>query len=175
MIARRYAKALLELGIHDKQFERYGREVSAMAKLFSDSSELRHALTNPVFQISQRNAVVETLGTKAEMARPVINFLKLLVERERIAELPHIALVLADMVDLRARRVRASVSTARPLAAEAKSALERAIQVRTGKQVQLDVKTDPEQLGGVVVKIGDLIFDGSVRGQLERIKKQLES
>lgn len=178
MIARRYAKALLEIGIADKQFERYGREVALVAQAFSQSKELQEAVINPIFPPSQRARLIADVANRVaggEAARPVVNFLKLLVERQRIVALPHIALVLSDLVDERARRVRATITAARPLPPEARATLERAIEARAKKQVQLDVQVDPEQLGGVKVKIGDLLFDGSVRGQLDRMRKQLES
>ena len=89
-------------------------------------------------------------------------------------EIVLISLVLSDLVDELARRVRATVVSARPLSPEARANLERAIAARAEKSVLLEAKTDPEQIGGVKVQIGDLIFDGSIRGQLERMKKQLE-
>lgn len=180
MIARRYAKALLELGIADKQFERYGREVAAFAQAWTGSEALRDALLNPVFPVSQRLKVVEAvagrLGAAADaggLSPHVLRFLKLLVERKRISEIVHISMVLADLVDELARRVRATVHSARALSPEARATLERAIAARTQKQVALEAKVDPELIGGVVVKLGDLVFDGTLRGQLDRMRSEL--
>jgi F-type H+-transporting ATPase subunit delta len=180
VIARRYAKALLSIGVADKQFERYGQEIKAFAQAYSDSKDLREVLENPVFPVDQRIKAVEAMARRiaaalgGEPSQPVVNFLKLLVDRKRIGEIVLISLVLSDLVDELARRVRATVVSARPLSPEARANLERAIAARAEKSVVLEAKTDPEQIGGVTVQIGDLIFDGSIRGQLERMKKQLE-
>ncbi len=180
MIARRYAKALLEIGIADKQFERYGREVAAFAQAWSGSETLRDALLNPVFPVSQRIKVVEAVAKRlgaavgaADLSPNVLRFLKLLVDRKRISEIVHISLMLGDLVDELSRRVRATVVSARALSPEARATLERAIAARTQKQVVLEAKVDPELIGGVVVKLGDLVFDGTLRGQLDRMRSEL--
>ncbi len=182
MIARRYAKALLEIGIADKQFERYGREVAAFAQAWTDSADLRDALLNPVFPVSQRIKVIEAVSKRlgaavgaADLSPNVVRFLKLLTERARIGEIVHISVVLGDLVDELSKRVRATVVSARALAPEAKATLERAIAARTQKQVVLEARVDPELIGGVVVKLGDLVFDGTLRGQLDRMRGELLS
>ncbi len=172
-LARRYARALLDIGIAKGTFEQLGKDMDELAALYSASRDLSEALTNPVFPLARRQAVLEGVLARAEVSPVSRNFVLLLLERERIPYLPAIARELRAMVDERAGRVRALVTSATPLSAEHLAAIQAGLEKASGKKVLLEKREDPELLGGVVAKVGDVVYDGSVRTQLEAMRERI--
>jgi len=172
-IARRYAKALLSIGIDDGNFERMGREVRALAGAIKRSAELAHTLSNPLFARSDREKVLRALLDRIGATQSVLNFTRLLLDRERLNVLPDISRELDAMIDARAGRVAAQVTSAAPLDDQQKSRLVKTLESLSGKKVDMTVREDPALLGGVVAKVGDLVYDGSLRTQLERLRQDL--
>src|SRR5262245_35516393 len=114
-LARRYARALLDIGDAKGNYEQLGAELETLAAAYSSSRELQEALTNPLFPRAKRRLVLEDI-LAAMGAQPVTrNFTLLLLDRERIPYLPAIARELRAMVDAKAGRVRAVVTSAAPL------------------------------------------------------------
>ncbi len=171
-LARRDARALLDIGVAKGTFEQLGQEMDDLAATYSGSRDLSEALTNPVFPMARRRAVLEAVLAQSGASPITKNFVLLLLDRERMPYLPAIARELRAMVDERAGRVRAVVSSARPLTAANSKKIEASLAQLTGKQVVVEAKEQPELLGGVVAKIGDVVYDGSVRTQLERMREQ---
>jgi F-type H+-transporting ATPase subunit delta len=114
-VARRYAKAMLEIGVEGGNAERLGREVSALAKAMKTSPELIETLTNPAFPRSDREKVLRAVLQRLGAAQTVVNFTRLLLDRERVGALPDIARELQAMIDARAGRVADKVNSATPL------------------------------------------------------------
>jgi len=172
-IARRYAKALLDIGVADGNYERMGREVRAMARAIKGSPELTVALSNPAFARDDRERVLRAVLQRLGASQMVVNFTRLLLDRERIAVLPDISRELDAMIDARAGRVAAEVRSAVPLDASQRERLTQALEQLSGKKVEMKIDTDPSLLGGVVAKLGDTVYDGSLRTQLEKMKQAL--
>ena len=172
-IARRYARALFGMGVDAGNFEQLGRELGELAELWGDSAELRQALENPVFAASEKRAVLQTLLPRVTPTAEVQRFVLLLMERRRIVLLPAIARAYRDMTDAHLGRVRAQVTSAEPLAAPVLDRVRKALEQRTGKQVIVETAVDPDLIGGVVARVGDLILDGSVRTQLSDLRAKL--
>lgn len=171
-LARRYARALLDIGVSKGNYEKLGEEMDDLAAAYSGSRDLAEALTNPVFGTKKRRAVLEAV-LQATNASPVTrNFALMVLDRERTAYIPAIARELRAMVDARAGRVRATVSSARPLPPETSAQLQRVLETASGRKVSMETRQDPSLIGGVVAKIGDVVYDGSVRTQLERMREQ---
>ncbi len=171
-LARRYARALLDIGIAKGTYEQLGKDMDEQAALYSGSRDLQEALTNPVFPMSRRRAVLEAVLERGAVSPITRNFVLLLLDRERIPYLPAIARELRAMVDERAGRVRAVVTSAAPLTAENLASIQAALEKVSGKKVLLEKKEDPALLGGVVAKVGDVVYDGSVRTQLEMMRER---
>jgi F-type H+-transporting ATPase subunit delta len=172
-IARRYARALLEIGVTQGTYENLGNDLTLLARLFQGSKDLQTALENPIFPLSQRKAVLDKLATRLGLRKEMRNFLMLLMDRGRIGQLPDMAREMAVLCDRQAGRVRATVASARPLPEDTALALRGAIEKRLGKKVILERKEDPGLLGGIVTQVGDVVYDGSIRTQLERAKREL--
>jgi F-type H+-transporting ATPase subunit delta len=172
-VARRYARALFGIGVDSGRFEQLGRELGDLAELWGGSPELRQALENPVFAASEKRAVLEKLLPRVTPTPEVQRFVLLLLERRRIVLLPSIARAYQDMADAHLGRVRAQVTSAEPLAPPVLDRVRRALEQRTGKQVIVETAVDPDLIGGVVARVGDLILDGSVRTQLSDLRAKL--
>lgn len=172
-VARRYAKALLEIGVVNKTYEGLGREIERLGLVYSTNSELRNALENPIFLLSQRRRLLEDLCRRLAVSRTVQHFALLLLDRGRIVYVPDIARQMRALVDAQAGRVRAKITSARPLDIAAEVRIKAALEKATGKTVVLEKGEDSSLIGGVVTRIGDTVYDGSVATQLKNIRQQL--
>lgn len=174
-LARRYAKALLEIGVAQQTYDALGKELDRAADMFRASPELRNALENPVFPLSKRKLVLDDVARRLALSKTVRNFLQLLLDKGRIAALPDIARAHRALVDEHAGRVRATVTSARPLDPMLETRLKAALEKQSGKTVILEKKEDPSIVGGLVTQLGDMVYDGSVRTQLQQMREQLLS
>jgi F-type H+-transporting ATPase subunit delta len=172
-VARRYAKALFELGVQAGNFEALGRELDGVARLYSDSRELRQTLENPVFKQSQKRKIIEAILPQVAQSPVLRNFVLLLVERNRIAVLPLIARAYQELTDRQLGQVRAVIISAKPLDMVTEGQIERALEKRTGKKVIMKTEVDPSLIGGVVARVGDLVLDGSLRTRLASVGSRI--
>jgi F-type H+-transporting ATPase subunit delta len=174
-LARRYAKALLELGVQQQTFDAFAKELDRVSDAFRTMPDLRNALENPVFAVEKRRLVLDDVARRLALSKMVRNFVMLLLEKGRIAALPDIARVYRTLVDEHAQRVRATVTSARPLDPVLETRLKAALERQSGKTVILEKKEDPSIVGGLVTQLGDTVYDGSVRTQLQQLREQLLS
>jgi F-type H+-transporting ATPase subunit delta len=149
---RRYAEAAFEVAMRDSTLERWRADLDMATSLAGDQRALG-VLANPAIAIDQRTAALDQmLGDRtSEGAR---NLIRLLLRRGRIEDLPRVA---SDLTDEEIRQLTARLEQS------------------TGGRIALDVQVDPSLLGGIVVRVGDRLIDGSVRGRLERLRNQLIS
>lgn len=173
-IARRYAKALVQLGAEEGAVDRFGAELARAAAVLGTSADLRLILGSPAYRIEAKREILKDVIAKLSLSGSVANFLQVLLDRGRIGCLPQIVQSYESLADELSGVVRpllvSAVSLEDAQVEEMKSALSKA----TGKKVVLSVKVDPSLIGGVVTKIGDKVFDGSVRTQLDRIRDILQ-
>jgi F-type H+-transporting ATPase subunit delta len=174
-LARRYAKALLEIGVQQQTYDALGKELDRAAETLRTSPELRHALENPLFPVEKRKLVMDELARRLALSKTVRNFVMLLLDKGRIHALPDIARVYRTLVDEHAGRVRATVTSARPLDPMLETRLKTALEKQSGKVVILEKREDPMIMGGLVTQLGDLVYDGSVRTQLQQLREELLS
>jgi len=171
-VARRYAKALLAIGVEKNQFDAFGQELDSFASLLQNK-ELRDTLQNPSHLLSKRKAVLKEILAKLALSQPVRNLLLLLLERNRTEFVPSIAREYRAACDEHSGRIRAQVVSAIVLDAPAVGRLRQALEKKTGKQVLLEQKTDPELIAGMVTQVGSLIYDGSLRTRLQQMREAL--
>jgi F-type H+-transporting ATPase subunit delta len=176
-IARRYAKALLEvaraqgLGVPAAL---HG-ELSSFAKSFEASPELRRALQHPTLRAEARRKVVGALAETGGASPLLRRLLDLVATRDRLELLPALAEEYAEARNAAEGRVSAEAVTAVPLADTQKAGVSSALSSAIGKAVELRTRVDPALLGGVLVKLGGRSYDGTVRGQLAALRVRLAS
>ena len=177
-VGRRYARALIQSleGAAAEKLQKIEEELSAIAALLdkrTGAKDFRQAMLNPSFSEEARQIVLVGIGDAHGFNPETTSFLKLLVQKERVPELPVIAAAFRDEVDQRSGRVRATILTAKELSAPALAEIVRGLEKRTGKKVVPEVQVDPTVIAGVQARIGGLVFDATVRSQLERLKQEL--
>lgn len=165
-IARRYAKALLAIGKEDKKAEAYKKELAAFVETLEKEKVLKHALINPLYGTEDRKKVLQKIMERMSLSKVVTSFLYLIFDKRRMAYLKDISEFYQRLTDDLANIARATVTSAAGLSSEAKKKIQDALAKMTGKKVIVDAQTDPSLIGGLVAKIGDLVFDGSIKTQL---------
>ncbi len=172
-VARRYARALLEASAAAAVV---ADQLSALTGLLASNPALADVIVNPAYSRAQRHGVVEGLIQLLKIESPVLgNFLRLLVDRNRLAMLPDVTRLFRDMADEKAGRVRGTVVSAIPLDPQSIRQLESTLSHVVKKQVVLETRVDREVLGGVSTQVGSLVFDGTLRSQLDDLKRALQS
>jgi F-type H+-transporting ATPase subunit delta len=173
--AARYAKALLDVSRREGDPEAAERDLGTFVELVNGHAQLARVLVNPAIPVQRKTALVSSLLARVPVGPVVARLLALLAERDRLALLP-------DLLEQYRRRlmefrnvVQAQVTSAVPLPAEAAQSIERAIAARTGRRVVMTSQVDPSVIGGVVTRIGSVVYDGSVKRQLEKMKHTLTS
>lgn len=174
-VVRRYAKALMSIGLEDGRFADYADELSRLDKAFAADADLRDLWLHPASSPESRLSAVDQLAAPLGLSTATANLLRLLVERRRVADLPLLAASYRDLVDEKVGRVQAVVTSAKPLTDDQRSAIVTALNARTGKQIVLETKVDASLLGGVRAQVGSIVYDGSVKTQLERLGETLHS
>lgn len=172
-IARRYAKALFEIGVAEGNYERLGAELDDLATAYTSSPDLRVALENPVVKVSEKQALLQAILPRVAPSPTVQRFARLLLERGRIGIVRAAARAYRELADQRTGQVRASVTSAAPLGPADLDRVRRALEARTGRKVMISASVDPALIGGLVARVGDLVLDGSVRTQLEEMRRRL--
>jgi len=173
--ARRYAAALFQLARDEHRVSEVGQELDVIASAFEDSQELRSALLTPLHPAAERKAVLRALCTYASLGPLVANFYSFLIDRRRLLDFDAIRDEYQRLANQASGLVTAQVVSATPLDDRRQDRLRRALSERTGFEVRLDVRIDPELIGGAVAKVGDMVFDGSLRSQLDQLRASLSA
>ena len=171
-VARRYAQALTEEAQSKGVLEDVDADVDLLAETLEGSRDLRLALASPVISHDKKRAVLEGVfgGKVSDLTR---RFLGLLAAKDRDGEIPVVLEAYRQLRDDRLGVVEASVKTAKPLAPEQMTKLQQSLEARAGKTVRMRYEIDPSLVGGLVVRLGDVVFDQSVKHQLEMLRDQL--
>ncbi len=172
-IAKRYARAFYEIAAEEGRLEKYYQELRSFSAIITDNKDLKDFLANPVFDQNEKKSVVESILEKTDISGITANFLKLLTDKQRIVVLSDIVDCYRELMDEALKTVRASVKTAFPLSAELIQKLQQGLETQTRKKVEMTVIEEPSLLGGIVVRVGDTVYDNSIRTQLNNIKNLL--
>lgn len=173
VIAKRYATALLEIGVESGQTDALVDELGKAADVYEKSSELRGVLADPLVAPAAKKAILADLSTSLGLGATTKNALGLLLDRRRLPALPAIAVRLRELADHARGVVRAEVQAAMPLPEDYFDKLQRELERVTGRKVALERKIDPSLLCGVVVRIGDTVYDGSLVARLRQMKETM--
>jgi F-type H+-transporting ATPase subunit delta len=172
-IARRYARALYEMADSKRVVDRIDGDVEMILASLSGSPELYRFFADPVLSAEKKRRVIAALfGPRIHEV--MASFLALLVDKRREPLFPDVARSYRDLRDAQTNVVRAEARVALPLPAAEMQRLQTALERLTGRSVRLNTRVDPTIVGGVVVRVGDTVYDRSVANQLARLRNQME-
>ena len=171
MAAKRYAEASFQLATRDKALDAYGEGLALAANLLGGEDVLG-VLRNPARPLAERIRLVDALLAK-RVPEPVLKLVGLLVERGRIDRLAAVEAEYRRMVNEQRGVVAAVATSAAPLGKADADALAKKLTQMTGRTVDLRVEVDESLIGGLTVRVGDTLYDASVRGRLERLRERL--
>jgi len=176
VFASRYARALADVVLEAKLNPAEVRQqLEDFAATFACSKELREVLLNPSLPTAKRAAILDAVNRRISCGPKVRNFLAVLISRERLAALSEIVEEYRLEMNRRLEISDAEVLTARPLQDQEREKLEREVAQLAGTKVNATFRQDKSLIGGAIVRIGSTIYDGSVRGRLERLRERLVS
>jgi F-type H+-transporting ATPase subunit delta len=172
--AARYARALLDVAIKESDPERAEQELAAFVDLIGRNHELQRTLANPVVAAADKRAVVQQILERLKPTTPVGKLLLLLASRGRLALLPDLLDVYRERLMEHRNVLSAEVTTALPLSTERATQLQQRLASATGRVVTMTTKVDASIIGGVVTRIGGIVYDGSVATRLAKVRDRLE-
>jgi F-type H+-transporting ATPase subunit delta len=171
--AKRYAKAVFDLAGESGELEKVTAEFRSVGALIEGNRELSSALANPMVEPGQRKGVMKALLERLAVSTLTKNAVLLITDHRRADVLPQIAVELGRLSDERAGRVQAEVSSAAPLSEPQYQKVAASLERLTGRKISLQRKVDPALISGVVVRVGDKVFDGSVSSRLKELRTAL--
>ncbi len=171
--ARRYAKALYDVAREAGTTEAVGQEIEQVATVLARDAAAHDVLTRPWIKPADRRGVAMAIAQKVGTRKLVQDFVGLVAERGRADHLPEIVAAYRTLVDAELGRARAQVRTAVALTAGEKQQLSGKLERALGKRIILEEQVDAALLGGFVAQVGSLILDGSLDGQLARMRQRL--
>lgn len=172
-IAKRYARAFFEIAAEEKQYEKYFNELNSVASIINENKDLKEFLSNPIFDLSDKKAVVRKVLDRVQISAMTENLVNLLVDKRRIYLLSGILSSYQELMDKVLRKIQVEVKTAFPLKNDLTQRLQKGLEEMTGKSVEMAISEDASLLGGLVVRVGDTYYDGSIRTQLNNIRNLL--
>jgi F-type H+-transporting ATPase subunit delta len=175
-VASTYARAFADVVLSARlDADRSVAELRAIATLLAESSELRRVWENPAIPAEQKRRVLDIVAQRNELPKQVRNLVAVLIDHRRIHFLVPIIAQLEKELNARLGFAEAQITSARELGDAEKRELETQVGKLTGKKVRARYGRDSSLLGGAVVRVGSTIYDGSVKGQLERLKEAISS
>jgi F-type H+-transporting ATPase subunit delta len=174
-LAERYAGALVDVAIENKQAEQVKQELAAFAAIVRESAELHAFLGNPSIARANKHATIERVVARMGASRTLRNYLFVIVDQRRAGMLVEIERAFQELLDARQGITQATVTSAADLTAEERAELETALTKLTDRKVQARFQTDPALIGGAMVRIGSTIYDGTVRAQLNRLRIRMSA
>ena len=168
-----YANALADVVLPQGAAEPTRKQLADFEAAYAESAELRNFMASPAVPREAKHGVIEKLVARLGASRIIRNFLFVVVDNQRTHLLPEIEASFEQVLRQRQGVAEAEVSSAAPLNDKQKTALLRNLESVTGKKIQTNYSLNPELLGGAVVRVGDTIYDGSVRNQLNRLRERL--
>ena len=172
-IARRYATALADVVIERGETQAVQKELLEWGSMISSNPLLREAFSNPTVPYEQKRRLLGELIIRSKILPTTASFLKVLLRNQRLGEIGDVNKRFALILDHRAGVVAAEVTSARPIPRASVQALQGKLARLTGKNVRLTFVIDQELIGGMIVRIGSTVYDGSVRNQLSQVERQL--
>jgi len=174
-LTRRYAKALVEIGVEEKAVEAYADELAKVKEILSQEELLSQLLDNPTLALEKKQAMLAEVYKALELSEGMVKFLGLLLSKGRLCFLSQIEESYRRQADELSGILSAKITSATELDDVQQQAIASSLEKQTGKQIALTVEVDPDLIGGLQAEIGGRLFDGSVKTQLKRIEESLKN
>ncbi len=174
-IARRYSAALADVIVGSNETVTVQNELVRWSELFNGSPELQTVFNNPAITLVNKEKVLNGLIERTKPSKTTANFLKVLLQNGRLADLGEINERFAAVLDERSGVVSAEIISARELPDDERAEFAKNLEKNTGKKVIINYAIDKDIIGGVVTRIGSTVYDGSVKTKLENLKEKLIS
>jgi len=173
-VASRYARALVDVVLQQKLDPGATlQQVNSIVAAIEASADLRKVWEAPDIPAAQKRKLLDAIGARVGLSRMVRNFFAVLIDHQRIAMVEHVARQFETEMDAAMGFAEAQITSARQLTEQEKREVESRVATLTGKKVRARYAANPELLGGIMVQVGSTIFDGSVRGQLQKLREEL--
>jgi F-type H+-transporting ATPase subunit delta len=175
-VASTYARAFADVVLSAKLDATLATgELRNIAGLLRESADLRQVWENPAIPIEQKRHLLDAIASREGIEKPVRNLIAVLIDHRRVQFLERIILQLEKELDARMGFAEAQITSARELGDGEKREIEAQVEKLTGKKVRARFGLDASLLGGATVRVGSTIYDGSVKGQLEKIREEITS
>ena len=171
VIARRYAKALINLA--EKDLEITGNSLAEIADVYSNSTELSEVLSDTKISSQIKQDVLKNILKKIKVSKLVDTFIRYLLAKRRIVLLPNIERAFNLLLQEKLGRIEAGITVAQEIPEVTVGKLEKAISRYSGKEVSVNITIDPAIIGGIVTRIGSVVIDGSIHTQLNQIRQSI--
>jgi F-type H+-transporting ATPase subunit delta len=168
-----YANALADVALAQGAADAARKQLGDFETAFAESSELRNFLTSPAVPREAKHGVIEKIAARVGAGKIIRNFLFVIADHQRTHILPEIVAAFEDVIRERQGVAEAEISSAVELSATQKKKFARTLEQLTGKKIQAKYSLEPGLLGGAVVRVGDTIYDGSVRNSLNEMRARL--
>ncbi len=172
-LSKKYARAFLQIGQREGNYEVLGQELDQLQDLLQQSKELRSVLFSFAYPSPIRRKIASVLGQNLRLSKVTVDFLHLLIDRERMDHFFEVVKSYRGLCDEVSNRVRATLVTPGDISPNSVGDIKKQLEVRTGKEVILSLEHDPSLLGGALTKIGNVIYDGSLKTQLNKVRENL--
>jgi F-type H+-transporting ATPase subunit delta len=174
-LAERYAGALVDVALQNKQADQVKQELAEFAAVIRESPDLHSFLANPSIARAAKHSAIEQIVERMGASHTLRNYLFVIVDHRHAGMLIEIQEAFSRLLDARQGITQAAVTSATELTDQERAELNAALAKLTGEKVQAQYTTDEALIGGAVVRIGSTIYDGSVRTQLERMRARMIS
>jgi F-type H+-transporting ATPase subunit delta len=168
-----YANALADIALAQGAAESAAKQLTAFGAAYAESSELRTFLASPAVSVEAKHAVIEKITARLGASKIVRNFLFVIADHRRTQLIPEILTTFQEVIRQRQGVAEAEISSAVELTAAQKKELAATLTRLTGRKIETKYSLDPALLGGAVVRIGDTIYDGSLRSRLNEMRSRL--
>lgn len=172
-VAKRFAKAIIEIGVEEKAYEAYGKELRSVLAVFKGNPDLVKILLNPMYKLEERKGLIDKVSASAGLSAHVARLMGILVETRNISFLEEVVEAYSRLEDGLAGRLRATVEAPLELEAALVDEIKAKLGSITGKEVILTYRHNPSLLGGLVLRIDNTILDGSLKTQLELMREKI--
>ena len=173
-LAGRYASALFDLAVEQRQIDTVATSIDRIGQAIAASPDLRTLVASPVIARDAGERAIDAVAGELALDPLTRRFLGVLAQNRRLADLPAMVRAFAAMVTAHRGEVNAEVTTAHPLADDQLAALKAALRTRVGRDVTLATRVDPEILGGMIVRLGSQLIDGSIATRLNSFAQAMK-